>query len=97
VDGPDLNRVLVAFLGAPGSAGGADRVEAIVGAASASQAIAACEEVVDSISQVPDILYATWPPDRIIDLASEVAFASFPALSQEALAALRSRWAYDLR
>ena len=93
----DLNCVLVEYLGTPVSGGGTERVEAMVGADDSEQAIAMCGEVVDSIGQVPSVLYATWTTARVIDLASEIAAATFPTLTDESLAALRAHWAYEMR
>jgi len=93
----DLNRVVIAYVGRPGYLDGPERVAALVGEADAPEAIAMSRRVADALDQVPGALDATWPTERILALASEIAVAGYPSLSDEALEALRNHWAYSLR
>jgi hypothetical protein len=69
----------------------------MVGSVASLRAVALCEQITDSLSQVPAVLTGTWPVDRILDLACDIATAAFPALTQESLAMLRSHFAFTLR
>jgi hypothetical protein len=93
----DLNSVLAAYLGEPGDLGGPTRVESMVGATASPRAVALCEQATECLSQVPPVLSATWPVERTLDLACEIAAATFPILTRESLALLRRHWAFTLR